>query len=324
MKMRAAASESVRNEGDWIAAMRAGDFARAWAINDRDLARSCASRPEKHGGPRHEQRIWRGEDLRSRRVLVRCYHGLGDTIQFVRFMPALREIADEVIVWCQPQLLPLIERVAGVDRALPLHDGTPEVEFDVDIEIMEVPHALRAGDDLVAMRQPYLSLPQTGAPARLGLTGDLSIGLVWEAGDWDRRRSVPAALLGQLGEEGVQLYALQRGPAADAAAAVGASDISTPGICTLGHQLRQLDLVICVDTMVAHLAGALGCPTWVLLHSECDWRWPASGASSLWYPSLRLFHRRSPGQWESVIEDVWLALRNRIGKARVVHQMING
>jgi hypothetical protein len=324
MKRRAAAIEGVRNEGDWIAAMRAGDFARAWQINDRDLARICASMPEKHAGPRHEQRIWRGEDLRSRRGLVRCYHGLGDTIQFVRFMPELREIADEVIVWCQPQLLPLIERVAGVDRALPLHDGTPEADFDVDIEIMEVPHALRAGDDLVAMRQPYLSLPQAGAPAWLGSTGDLSIGLVWEAGDWDRRRSVPAALLRQLGEEGVQLYALQRGPAADAAAAVGATDISTPDICSLGQRLQALDLVICVDTMVAHLAGALGCPTWVLLHADCDWRWPASSTSSLWYPSMRLFHQRSRGQWESVIEDVWLALRDRIGKAPVMHQMING
>src|SRR5689334_13793249 len=111
--------------------MRAGDFARAWAINDRDLA--AASHPPKHTGPRHLQRIWRGEPLVDKHVLVRCYHGLGDTIQCLRFMRPLRDVACSVTLWCQNELLPLAERAAGVDRAFALHEGTPEADYDVDI-----------------------------------------------------------------------------------------------------------------------------------------------------------------------------------------------
>src|SRR5690348_13438194 len=98
---------------EWIAAMRAGDFERAWSITDHDLARLIRSGRGKHVGPRHEQRIWRGEELGGMKVLVRCYHGLGDTIQFIRFARPLREIAQEVVVWCQPELVTLVSRVDG-------------------------------------------------------------------------------------------------------------------------------------------------------------------------------------------------------------------
>jgi len=141
----------------WTQAMRVGDFARAWVIADRDLA--ALAPPAKHTGPRHLQRIWRGEELVNRRVLVRCYHGLGDTIQFLRFMPALRMIARSVTVWCQPELLPLVKRMEGVGLAIPLDDGAPCTEFDADIEIMEIPHAIRVGRETVEMHAPYLTLP---------------------------------------------------------------------------------------------------------------------------------------------------------------------
>lgn len=286
----------------WTEAMRAGDFARAWAITDRDLA-ALALVP-KHTGPRHLQRIWRGEELANKRVLVRCYHGLGDTIQFLRFMPALKGIARSVTVWCQAELLPLVDLTEGVDRAIPLHDGTPCAEFDVDIEIMEVPHAIRADRGAVEMRAPYLNLPPGDASAGLaGQCRSLTVGLVWEVGAWDKRRAVPPALLTRVAGSGRTLYSLQRGAGTEIPEAV-ARDISTPDIVALGHLIRRLDLVICVDTMVAHLAGALGCETWVLLHADCDWRWPASGSRTFWYPSLRLVRQRTQGNWDEVIEEV--------------------
>ncbi|MGY3037039.1 hypothetical protein ACVIIV_006209 [Bradyrhizobium sp. USDA 4354] len=295
--------------GGWAEAMRAGDFARAWAISDRDLVQ--IAHPPKHTGPRHLQRIWRGEDLRGRHVLVRCYHGLGDTIQFLRFMRPLHAIARSVTLWCQAELLPLAARAAGVDRAIPLHDGAPEVDFEVDIEIMEVPHAIRARREQVEMSAPYVTLPPAGG--RVSPTGrDLAVGLVWEVGDWDKRRVVPVALLGQLALAGVTLYSLQRGARAEELAGIAARDLSTPDIVALGHRLRRLDLLVCVDTMVAHLAGALGCEAWILLHADCDWRWPPSGAHSLWYPSLRLFHQRRPGDWGNAIAEVRNALRARL------------
>ncbi|MCK1712418.1 MULTISPECIES: hypothetical protein [unclassified Bradyrhizobium] len=287
----------------WMAATRAGDFARAWAITDRDLA-ALAFVP-KHTGPRHLQRIWRGEELANKRVLVRCYHGLGDTIQFLRFMPALRMIARSVTVWCQAELLPLVERTEGVNLAIPLHDGTPCTEFDADIEIMEVPHAIRAGRGLVEMSAPYLTLPPGGVAAGpLQHCQNLAVGLVWEVGAWDKRRAVPPALLGRLAADDRTLYSLQRGGGGERLPETVARDISTPDIVALGHLIRQLDLVICVDTMIAHLAGALGCEAWVLLHADCDWRWPASGSRTFWYPTLRLFRQRAQGNWDDVIEEV--------------------
>ncbi|MDA9503100.1 hypothetical protein [Bradyrhizobium sp. CCBAU 11357] len=299
--------------GSWAEAIRAGDFARAWMVNDRDLLE--IAHPPKHTGPRHLQRIWRGEDLRDKHVLVRCYHGLGDTIQFLRFMGPLREIARSVTLWCQPELLPLVAGAAGVDRAIPLHDGAPEIAFEVDIEIMEVPHAIRARRDQVEMRGPYLALPPTAVPPPRREQG-VAVGLVWKVGEWDKRREVPAVLLRNLAGDGVTLHSLQRGASTEELAAIGARDISTPDISALGHRLRQLDLVVCVDTMVAHLAGALGCEAWVLLHADCDWRWPPSGARSFWYPNLRLFHQRRPGDWDHVVTEIRDALRARLEAGR--------
>src|SRR5436309_12725026 len=124
-------SNDGQAESEWAAAMRANDFARAWAINDRDLAQRIAENAPRHEGPRHLQHIWRGEPLESARVLVRCYHGLGDTLQFIRFAKPLRCIAREVILWVQPELLRLVANAPGVDRALPLHNGTSDADYDV-------------------------------------------------------------------------------------------------------------------------------------------------------------------------------------------------
>lgn len=286
-------------------AMRRGDFARAWAINDANLRSLHDHTACKHSGPRHLQRIWRGEALRDQRVLVRCYHGLGDTIQFVRFLPALRSMARAVTLWCQPELLALIESAALADRVLPLHDGAADTTFDIDIEVMELAHAVRADAALISGGVPYLSAqsfaPQPGARQ----PGLLSVGVVWEAGDWDARRSVPPDLLDALARvDGVRLVSLQRGPAAAEARGISAQDVSVNDIGALAATICTLDLVLTVDTMVAHLAGALGAPVWTMLHHECDWRWPARGRDTIWYPTMRLYHQSRPGDWLSVINSV--------------------
>ncbi len=307
MPQTAADTCGGREMEEWTAAFRAGDFGRAWAISDVSLARLRRRSPAKHEGPRHQQRIWRGEALGGRTVLVRCYHGLGDTIQFIRFARPLRVIARRVVVWCQGELVSLISGVAGVDLALPLDDGVPEVGFDVDIEIMEIPHAIRATHDQVAMRQPYLQ-PPSPVQQNLRHAGRLSIGLVWQTSAWDVRRSFPVHELRQLALPGVQLYSLQRGEAAQDAASIGAIDISVPDLPTLAGRLRALDLVICPDTMVAHLAAALGCQTWIVLPADCDWRWPDRGSRTFWYPTVRLFHQDPDRNWHGVFEEVGQAL----------------
>jgi hypothetical protein len=297
---------------DWVSAMRVGHFERAWAITDSYLATYRQADDNKHGGPRHLQRIWRGEELRNRRIFVRCYHGLGDTIQFARFLPCLAELAHGLTVWCQPEVLPLIERVSGVDQVISLHDGTPDVEFDVDIEIMEIPHAIRACRGLIELHRPYLTLPPRPAPKQVVGRKGLAVGVVWEVGNWDKRRVIPARLLRKLNGQGIELHSLQRGAPLGDADLIGARDISTPDIVELGYRMGELDVIVSVDTMVVHLAGALGYEPWVMLHSDCDWRWPNRGGASLWYPCARLFHQRHAGVWEDVIDNVSSALVCRI------------
>src|SRR5919108_2417743 len=195
----------------WMSCMRRGAFEAAWAISDAVL-RTRAGIPCWHW-PRHLQYIWDGTPLADKRVLVRCYHGLGDTIQFIRYTPLLKAIAQEVIVWAQPALLPLLRTLHSIDRLLPLHNGTPEVPYDVDVESMELPHVFRTTLATIPAEIPYFHVEPASLPKR----GRVAVGLVWAAGEWDHeRRSIPFPLLAPLAEvPGIALYILQRGPALD-------------------------------------------------------------------------------------------------------------
>jgi hypothetical protein len=276
----------------WLAHMRHGRFAAAWAI--ADVVQAARRGVNCAGWPRHEQFVWDGTPLRGRRVLIRCYHGLGDTVQFIRYAPFVRRLAREVIVWTQPALIPLLRGMTGIDRLLPLHNGAPGVAYDVDVESMELPHLFRSDLSTLPATVPYLPVPATG-PRQRG--GAFDIGLVWRGGDWDPRRDVPLALLEPLGElPGVRLHALQVGsPLAEwrgrPGTAVGGDPLAT------ARAMQQLDLVITVDSFPAHLAGALGRPVWTLLHHDADWRWMMGRTDSPWYPTMRLFRQPAPGDW---------------------------
>jgi hypothetical protein len=288
-----------RREAAWIEAMRRGAFQRAWTLNHRDLQARIARGEPKHVGARHLQHIWRGEPLNDARVLVRCYHGLGDTLQFIRFAAPLRRIAREVILWVQPELIELTADARGVDRALPLHDGTPEVDYDADIEIMELAFALRVSHTQIEASVPYLWPPQGAAP-RLE-PGRFHVGLVWRAGDWDPRRSVALRRFSALALPNVRLHLLQ--PAENDEAAGWSDCLWRPRIRDAAGTIARLDAVITVDTMMAHLAGAMGLPVWTLLCRDCDWRWGV-GETTPWYRSMRLFRQTRAGDWQSVIERV--------------------
>ena len=189
----------------WMRHMRAGDFARAWQVSDEVLRRREG---ETHHLPRHFQWVWSGEPLDGKRVLIRCYHGLGDTIQFIRYAPRVREVAGRVTVWAQPELRSLLRTVAGIDELLPLHAGTPDVEFDIDVESMELPHVFRSTTATLPAEIPYLHV----TPAELPADGNLHVGLVWKCGDWAPERSIALELLLPLAHvAGVTLHILQRG-----------------------------------------------------------------------------------------------------------------
>jgi hypothetical protein len=242
-------------------------------------------------------------------VLVRCYHGLGDTVQFIRFAAPLRKIAAEVIVWAQPPLVALLRTAEGVDRVLPLHDGTPDVASDCDIEIMELAHALRVDARSIPRTVPYL-FPPNPEDAMPASGGELKIGLVWCAGDWDPERSLPAELLSPLAcLSGVRLLSLQCGSAAAESRFISAQDVGSYDIDRTAARLRRLDLLISVDTFPAHLAGALGIPVWLLLKAQCDWRWMEHCTHTVWYPTMRLFRQPRSSDWPPVIAEITRELK---------------
>jgi hypothetical protein len=277
--------------------MRCGDFAAAWRVCDRVLQQRLDRGERCDNWPRHLQFVWNGRALNDQRVLVRCYHGLGDTLQFVRLLAVLRPRVRSIILWVQPCLLELLRGVAGVDRLLALHDGCPDVDYDVDIELMELLHVLRLSLADVPNRVPYLEVLSEPSIARPDQRY-LNIGLAWRSGPWCSQRSIPTTLLTPLSRfTSVRWHSLQyQVPPPRFMVDIACQDLSQ-----LAARLQLLDLIISVDTMTAHLAGALGLPTWTLLPHQCDWRWLSQRCDSPWYPTMRLFRQRQPDDWNSVL-----------------------
>lgn len=301
----------------WAAAMRRGDVAAAHALSDAVLAARDPARRDDPALPYHLRWVWDGRPFDGRRVLVRCYHGLGDTLQFARFLAPLRARAAGVTLEAQPELLPLLASLDGPDEIVPFALDRPQPPAACDIEVMELPHALRLAPE--AAPAPYLAVPGdriAAARARLAAAERghrrPAIGVCWRAGDWDAARSVPlAALLPHLTPAERTLVSLQRG--AGAAEAAG-TPLLDPGdrsadVLATAALVAALDAVVTVDTMVAHLAGALGRPTLLLLRHEGDWRWMEGRDDTPWYPSMRLFRQSREGDWQAPLAHLAAALR---------------
>lgn len=284
----------------WMDHMFKGDFQTAWKFSD-EVLRSRAGKPCWHW-PRHLQYVWDGSPLEGKTVLIRCYHGLGDTIQFIRYAPMVKTVARKLIVWAQPALIPLLQTVEGIDEILPLHDGTPEADYDVDVEVMELPHIFRTTLETIPQKIPYLHVDEK----RFFESHDnFAIGLVWKAGNWALHRNIPFEYLEPLFEvTSNNIFIMQEH--AEAAGWTGEFGIH-PGEVALDEyakRIRGLDLLISIDSMPVHLAGALGVPVWTLLHADADWRWMRHRDDSPWYPGMRLFRQKEAGNWQAVIEEV--------------------
>jgi hypothetical protein len=313
-------SEAAARAAEWTRCMRRGDFATAWRISDALLLRRGA-RADEARKPRHLQRVWDGADVRGQRVLVRCYRGLGDTVFFARYLPLLRERAAEVVLWAQPALLPLLREIEGVDHVLPLHDGEPEAEADVELELSELAHLFRTRLETIPARVPYLRIPASSAAVERATprAGDelvaskrlaparapaRRIAFAWRAGDWDPRRSIPPELAARM-LSGVDCALDVLLPALTPAERALFPPPSAPNtIADAAARIASADLVISVDTVFAHLAGALARPVWILLPHEADWRWLEQRRDSPWYPTATLFRQKRAGDWSDVGEEV--------------------
>jgi hypothetical protein len=185
------------------------------------------------------------------------------------------------------------------------------MDFDVDLEIMELPHLFRTALESIPGSVPYFRVnPSDRASARRP-----SVGLVWRAGDWDTERSIPFRELEPLLDLDVQWYVLQGGNAVNEWTRRGATFAGNDDVMEAAAVVRALDLLITIDSMPAHLAGALGTRVWTLLPAQADWRWMQDRDDSPWYPTMRLFRQSARGRWTSVIDDVTAELASFVTSA---------
>ena len=293
-----------------------GDFARGWREFEWRW-RVPGFEPAARG---FAQPRWQGGKLGGARILLHAEQGVGDTLQFLRYVPLVAARGGRVVLRVQPELARLLAGLEGAETVL--RTGDPLPEFACHCPLLSLPSVFQTDLPSIPQGIPYVRPdPQDAARWRttLGNMAGLRVGLVWSGRPehrWDRHRSLPMEFLEPLARvRGASFVSLQKGPAA----ADTASALHGMGIRDIGGQLRDfadtaaaidpLNLVITVDTAIAHLAGAMGKKVWVLLAKVPDWRWLLDRADSRWYPSARLFRQPAAGDWHSVIDEVKIALK---------------
>jgi Flp pilus assembly protein TadD len=279
-----------------------GRFAVAWPGWDERF-RAGATRPRGLRQP-----VWRGEALKGQTLLVHAEQGLGDTIQFCRYpFPTDGTVVLEV----QPGLARLIASRKDAPRIVELGEALPP--FDLICPLTSLPMIRGTTEATIPATVPYLWAPAVEAEAwsaRIAPLPGRKVGLVWSGNPVyrsNRRRSIPPDLLATLGKvAGASFISLQKGIPQDALPAMPMTDWteSLNDVADTAALIMGLDLVISVDTMVAHLAGALGRPVWLLNRFDTDWRWMRDRDDSPWYPTMRIIRQPAPGAWEPVITKV--------------------
>jgi tetratricopeptide (TPR) repeat protein len=289
-----------------------GEMRQGWAEYEwRWKWKSFPSRPRNFS-----QQQWQGEELHGRSILIHAEQGLGDTLQFIRFLPEVAARGGKVILECQPELLRLLKDCAGAAQVISTQQSLPA--FDIQCPLLSIPLALGIGLESIPHAVPYLTadsqLLDAWAARIHSVPRQLNVGLTWAGSPRhknDRNRSIPLKSLAPLATaKGARFYSLQKGPAARDAIESGSEldvmDCSEKlgDFADTAALIANLDLVITVDTAVAHLAGAMGKPVWVMLPFLPDWRWMLNRDDSPWYPTMRLFRQPTIGQWGDVIQQV--------------------
>lgn len=253
------------------------------------------------------RKAWDGSPLHGRTLLIYPEQGMGDMIQFLRYARAAKARGARTMVVCHAPLVRLLRAAEGIDVVVP-DDGTPLPEdFDVYLALMSLPHLF---SDLPVPGPLPLDVPPAPLDCIAGAPG-LKVGLCWQGNrqhDRDAERSIPPAAFWKAlnGVEGVSYFSLQ---IEDRSGGHGLS--LAPHIRDFHDTaalVQQLDLVVTVDTSVAHLSGSLGVPTWMLVTFSPDWRWGLEGEATHWYPGMRIFRQPQPGSWEAALRKVREAL----------------
>ena len=269
---------------------------------------------------------WQGDDLAGRTILLHAEQGLGDTLQFLRYVPLVAERGGKVLLLVQPALKRLLEGYAGVEQVFGFGEALPD--YDLHCPLMRLPRRFGTTVETIPPIGPPLAAPEADQElwrSRFGQSGRPGVGLVWAGNPAhanDHNRSAPlAALTPLLSLAGIRWVSLQKEvPADDAATAATYPELLQPGealtdMAATAGLIAALDLVISVDTAVAHLAGVMGKPVWLLLPHAPEWRWLGTRGDSPWYPNARLFRQPEPGNWRAIAEEARVALAKRVGIA---------
>ncbi|WP_372400557.1 tetratricopeptide repeat protein (plasmid) [Azospirillum sp. HJ39] len=326
-----AGPDSRRNLG--MALLVAGRFEEGWREYEWRLR--CKDAPTHAAMPKPR---WDGSPLDGHRILLHGEQGLGDALQFCRYVPLVAARGGRVLLGLPAPLERVMAGLPGVERFVT--GQLPTDAFDLHLPMLSLGEVFGTQMDTIPHRVPYLSaepaLVARWAERLRAAAGGLKVGIVWAGSPThgnDRNRSIGLAPFARLAAiPGVTLVSIQKGPTEGLAA-------NPPGgfpILNLSPDIRDfadtaaimagLDLVICVDTSVAHLAGALGVPVWVFIPFAPDWRWMLDREDSPWYPTMRLFRQSAPGRWDDAIDRVETALRHRASDhcAATPHSIQNG
>jgi Tfp pilus assembly protein PilF len=268
--------------------------------------------------------LWNGEDLAGRTILLHAEQGYGDTIQCLRYVPQVAARGGRIVLEVPTELLGLARRLPEIDELVARGDALPE--FELQCPLFSLPRAFGTTLDSIPAPVPYLgAAPEAVARwrERLGTAPGLKVGIAWAGSPMHRSDAQRSIAIEQwlplLRLEGVRWFSLQAGArAADLArlpeGLVTDLALELRDFAETAAAIRNLDLVIAVDTAVAHLAGALGSPAFVLLRERPDWRWLLGRDDSPWYPTLRLFRQRRAGDWEDVLRRVRGVLKRMVGE----------
>jgi tetratricopeptide (TPR) repeat protein len=298
-----------------MALLALGDYRRGFEKYEARWRRTGMPAQKGRGRP-----LWLGEyPLARKTVLLHAEQGFGDTIQFARYVPLLAATGANVVLEVQNELTALMSRLDGGAKIIARGDTPPP--FDVHCPLGSLPLALRTEPDSVPAEIPYLSADEaslTKWSARLVALARPRIAIAWSGNSThfnDRNRSIPFARLGPLFSVPARFVSIQRDVRSeDAEKLASESRVTHVGgelvnFTDTAAAIALADLVVSADTAVAHLAGAMGRPLWLLVPFQPDWRWTLDGETSPWYPTARLFRQTSLRDWDGVIARVAVELK---------------
>ncbi|NTV49858.1 MAG: tetratricopeptide repeat protein [Geobacteraceae bacterium] len=307
-------------EGHWnlsVALLTVGEYPEGWREYEWRFRKTNPVVSRDFPQPR-----WDGSPLLGRTILLHSEQGFGDTIQFVRYIRLMALRGDRVILECQvPALKRLLHSLEGVAEIVVAGERLPP--FDCHLPMMSLPLLFGTTLETIPSHIPYLAAEPADVKIwqqRLGPVTAFRVGLVWFAKQsqvLNRKRSCPLTFFSPMWDvQGVEFYTLQIGEGSEQlegfAGNHGITDLTRDikDFADTAALIANLDLVITIDTAVAHLAGALGARTWLILPYVAEWRWLCQREDSPWYPTMKLFRQPSPGNWSALMDDVVGALHD--------------